>query len=162
LLLSLAAEMVNAQNQSGVRSAASLAFKNYLTSKDEASLRARQSIWMTIPPEQRLQMKNLILSTLGTEGTASSQAAQVCHGPIILVFSLLLTRFSAARSVWPLLLLLNFPETTGSTCGTILWACAQRLRRPWLSNELLSSRLATSARPLTTRRMCSVLLPTRS
>ena len=68
--------LANVTNDVVVRAAAGLQLKNALASKDEDVREQYQQRWLALPPEVRQYIKNNVLTTLGTETTGPSTAAQ--------------------------------------------------------------------------------------
>lgn len=68
--------MQDVKNNSIVRTAAGLQLKNALTSKDNNLKAECQTRWLSLPDEARNYVKIKVLSTLGTESSRPSSAAQ--------------------------------------------------------------------------------------
>lgn len=68
--------MQNVNNNAIVRTAAGLTLKNALTSKDNNLKTELQKRWLSLPEDVRDYVKIKVLSTLGTESSRPSSAAQ--------------------------------------------------------------------------------------
>jgi len=75
-LRSLSDILQNVNNNTVVRQAAGLQLKNALTSKDNSLKAECQKRWLSLPDEVRDYVKIKVLSTLGTESSRPSSAAQ--------------------------------------------------------------------------------------
>ncbi|VEL23987.1 unnamed protein product [Protopolystoma xenopodis] len=76
LLTQLSDILADVKNDPVVRMQAGLQLKNALYSKDEAINKVYQNRWLQFPPDQREHIKQNCFSTLGTEGSGRSSAAQ--------------------------------------------------------------------------------------
>lgn len=100
--------MVNPNNGVVARSAAAIQLKNSLTAKDSDLREQVQNRWLAVDPEIRNHVKRNVVSTLGTETSRPSAAAQ-CVAYIAVI--------EIPRGLWPDLIEILCNNVTNPASG---------------------------------------------
>lgn len=73
----LATALQNTENQAHIRQQAGIQLKNCLTGQHDTVRDEDRDNWVNVPEAARNHIKNAVVSTLGTEQSSASTAAQV-------------------------------------------------------------------------------------